>query len=155
MRNLCAFALLTSAVMWSQSFTGSIRGTITDSGNAAVPGAKITATDVDRGVDYSTVSDSAGRYILPTLPGAQYSLTVEAAGFDKATRSAFRLQVQQQATIDIELKIGSVTTTVDVQASAPLLNTTSATLGQVVENRIIQSVPNNNRNPLSLVALAP
>jgi len=63
--------------------------------------------------------------------------------------------VQQQATVDIELKVGSVATSIDVQASAPLLNTTSATLGQVVDNRLIQSVPNNGRNPLSLVALAP
>jgi len=98
-RNFCAVLLLVSALAWGQSFTGSIRGTITDDAKAAVPGAKITATDVERGVEYPTVSDSAGRYILPTLPAAQYSLTVEAAGFDKATRSAFRLQVQQQATV--------------------------------------------------------
>jgi hypothetical protein len=146
---------LISALSWGQSFTGSIRGNVTDSSKAGVPAAKVTAADIDRNVGYSTVTDSSGRYILPTLPAAQYTLTVEAKGFDKATQPAFRLEVQQQATVDIELKVGAVTTSVEVQTAAPLLNTTSATLGQVIENRIIQSAPNNGRNPLSLVLLAP
>jgi hypothetical protein len=89
------------------------------------------------------------------LPPARYTLTVEAAGFDKTTQSAFRLEVQQQATVDVKLVVGSVATAIDVSAAAPLLNVTSAALGQVVENRLIQSVPNSGRNPLSLVALAP
>src|SRR5262245_45302432 len=133
-----------SAFAWGQSFTGSIRGTITDSTKAPVAAAKVTATDVDRSVDYSTLADSVGRYILPTLPAARYTLTVEAAGFDKATQAAFRLEVQQQATVDIELKVGAITTTVEVQSSAPLLNTTSATLGQVLENRTIMSLPTSS-----------
>jgi hypothetical protein len=154
-RHLTGAFFLFAASVWGQSYTGSIRGTITDNTKAGVPGAKITATDVDRRVEYSTLADSVGRYILPTLPAAQYTLTVEAAGFDKAVQPAFRLEVQQQATVDIELKIGAVTTSVDVQTSAPLLNTTSATLGQVIEDHVIRSVPNSGRNPLSLVQLAP
>jgi len=144
-----------AVLSWSQSFTGSIRGTITDSTQAAVPNAKIVATDVDRKVDYPTQADSAGRYIFPTLPTATYVLTVEAPGFRKASRPSFRLEVQQQATVDIALSVGEVSTTVEVEATAPLLNTTSATLGQVIENRTIMSLPTSGRNPLSLVALAP
>ncbi|HEY1336248.1 MAG TPA: carboxypeptidase-like regulatory domain-containing protein, partial [Bryobacteraceae bacterium] len=155
MTRFVATLFLLTALVWGQSYTGSIRGTITDTSKAAVTGAKVTAKDVDRNVDYSTVTDSAGRYILPTLPSASYSLTVEAAGFDKATQAPFKLEVQQQATMDIELKVGAVTTTVEVQAAAPLLNTTSATLGQVLENRTIMSLPTSSRNPLSLVSLAP
>ena len=155
MRSFGASLFLLSAIAWCQSYTGSIRGTITDNTRAAVPGAKVTATDVDRKVDYPTTSDSAGRYIFPTLPAARYTLTVEVQGFDKATQAAFRLEVQQQATVDVELKVGAVSTSVEVQGAAPLLNTTSATLGQVIENQIIQSTPNNGRNPLSLVLLAP
>src|SRR5262249_6105992 len=90
-----------------------------------------------------------------TLPAARYVLTVEASGFDKTSQPAFRLEVQQQATVDIELKVGAVATTLEVQGSAPLLNTTSATLGQVVENQIIMSMPLNTRNPLGLILLAP
>jgi hypothetical protein len=153
-RILACFCLVT-AISWGQSFTGSIRGTITDNTKAGVGGAKITATDADRNVETTTVSDSSGRYIFPALPAARYSLTVEFTGFDKAVQPAFRLEVQQQATVDIELKVGSVSTTVDVQASAPLLNTTSAALGQVVENRMVMSLPLNTRNPLGLISLAP
>jgi hypothetical protein len=155
MRRILLGVALCCAIAWSQTSTGSIRGTITDSTNAAVPNAKVTATDVDRGVDYPTQTDASGRYILPTLPPAQYTLAVEAPGFEKATQPAFRLEVQQQATVDISLTVGSMSTSVEVTGSAPLLNVTSATLGQVIENKLIQSTPNNGRNALSLVSLAP
>ncbi|HWP85155.1 MAG TPA: carboxypeptidase-like regulatory domain-containing protein, partial [Terriglobia bacterium] len=151
----CWSFLLMAAAAWGQTFTGSIRGTITDSTQAAVPSARITATDVDRNVAFTTTTDSVGRYIFPGLPPAQYVLSVEAAGFRKATQPAFRLEVQQQATIDVQLTLGEVTTTVEVEGSAPLLNTTAAALGQVVENRFIMSTPLSTRNPLSLILLAP
>jgi hypothetical protein len=151
---LILFCLFT-ALSWGQSYTGSIRGTVTDHTKAAVPGAKVTVTDADRNVEFSTLTDSSGRYILPTLPAARYALTVEAQGFDKAAQPAFALEVQQQATVDVELKIGSLATTVEVQGAAPLLNTVSATLGQVVENRMMMTIPQNTRNPLGLILLAP
>jgi len=150
---LISFGLL-SALGWSQ-YTGSIRGTITDSSKSAVPNAKITATDADRNVEFSTMSDSAGRYIFPTLPAARYSLVVQAPGFQRATEAEIRLEVQQQATVDVELKVGAVSTAVEVQGTAALLNTTSATLGQVVENQMIMSLPQNTRDPLGLIQLAP
>lgn len=152
---LALLGCLFTTITFAQSFTGSIRGTVTDSTQAAVPAAKVIAVDVDRKVEYPTQADASGRYIFPSLPAANYSITVEATGFRKFTRSAFRLEVQQQATVDVALTIGDVTTTVDVEASAPLLNTTSATLGQVIENKTIVSLPTSGRNPLSLVALAP
>jgi hypothetical protein len=151
-----ALALILSAfAVWSQTSTGSIRGTITDPSQAAVPSAKVTATDVDRGVDYSTTTDAAGRYIFPGLPPARYTLTVEAPGFQKTSEAAFSLEVQQQATVNVALSVGTTSTSVEVTGSAPLLNLTSATLGQVIENRLIDTTPNNGRNPLSLVLLAP
>ena len=155
MRDFLTCFFLVATLSWGQSFTGSIRGTITDNTKATVGGAKITATDADRNVEHTTVSDSSGRYIFPTLPAARYSLAVEFPGFDKAVQPAFRLEVQQQATVDIELRVGSVTTTIAVEASAPLLNTTSATLGQVVESRLLNRLPLQGRNPLALTQLAP
>ena len=155
MRKLLCCALFSCAVAWSQTATGSIRGTITDPTKAPVPGAKVIATDVDRNVEYPTSTDTSGRYIFPSLPVARYELTVSVPGFQKAAQPAFQLEVQQQATVDISLTVGEMTTKVEVTASAPLLNTTSAALGQVVENRLIESTPNSGRNPLSLVLLAP
>jgi hypothetical protein len=155
MRNVALALCLFTSFAYGQSFTGSIRGTVTDTTQASVPNAKVMAIDADRKLEYTTLSDASGRYIFPSLPTANYSLTVEAPGFKKATRPAYRLEVQQQATVDVQLSVGELTSTIAVEATAPLLNTTSATLGQVVENRAINSLPTNTRNPLSLVLLAP
>ncbi len=100
------------------------------------------------------MADSSGRYVITALPPGSYSLTTEAAGFKKYSLSAFELQVKQEATINVELSVGEVATTVEISSSAPLLNTTSADLGQVVNNRFIQSLPLAGRAPLALVALA-
>ncbi len=148
-------ALVAAALAFGQSFTAAIRGVVTDSSQAAVPNAKITVTDVDRNVQHETITDNAGRYVLTALPPGRYTLEVDATGFSHYTRSAFSLQVQQQATVNVELAVGAVATTVTVEAGAPLLNTTIATLGQVVENKYIQSLPLAGRTPLSLVALSP
>src|SRR5262249_22782605 len=144
-------ALLVPLAFEAQTYTASIRGAVTDSSKAVVPAAVVTVTDVDRNVPYATKADSAGRYVLPTLPPGTYTLTVEAPGFSKYTQPAFSLAVQQQATIDVEMSVGAVATTVDVSANATLLNTTGATLGQVVENKLILNVPLVARNPLVLV----
>src|SRR5258708_5809010 len=139
----------------AQSFTASVRGVVTDASQSAIPGAKVTVTDVDRNVSQKVTTDTAGRYVFTALPPGNYSLGVESAGFSKYLRAAFPLQVQQQATIDVELSVDAIATTVSVEAAATLLNTTSATLGQVVENKYILSLPLAGRAPLSLVALTP
>lgn len=139
----------------AQSFTASVRGVVTDSSSSAIPGASVTVTDADRNASQKATTDSAGRYAFTALPPGRYVLTVEAAGFNKYSRNAFVLEVQQQATMDIELTVGAIATTVSVDAAATLLNTTSATLGQVVENKYILSLPLAGRQPLALVALAP
>src|SRR2546423_405999 len=146
-------ALLFLLPVWlgAQTYTASVRGAITDSTRAAVPSALVIATDVERNIPYSTKADSLGRYVLPTLPPAIYTLSVAAPGFATHTQPAFPLAVQQQATIDVEMSVGPVATTVDVTGNAPLLNTTGATLGQLVENKFILSVPLVARNPLALV----
>ena len=92
--------------------------------------------------------------MITALPPGTYSLTTEAPGFKKYSRSGFDLQVKQEATINVELTVGEVATTVEITSSAPLINTTSADLGQVVNNRFIQSLPLAGRAPLLLVALA-
>jgi len=144
-----------TALTLAQSFTASVRGVVTDASHSAIPGAKVTVTDVDRNASQKVTTDAAGRYVFTALPPGNYSLGVESAGFSKYSRAAFPLQVQQQATIDVELSVDAIATTVSVEAAATLLNTTSATLGQVVENKYILSLPLAGRAPLSLVALTP
>src|SRR5713226_1733928 len=154
-KNLVCLLLGLALLALAQSFTASVRGVVSDASQSAVPNAKVTITNVDRNVQQETTTDTAGRYAITALPPGRYTLAVEASGFSRYTRSEFTLQVQQQATIDVELALGAVATAVTVESSAPLLNTTIATLGQVVENKYIQSLPLAGRTPLSLVALSP
>ncbi len=82
-------------------------------------------------------------------------LSVEAKGFKKYSQTDIPLAVQQQATFDVSLEVGDISTTVEVTSQAPLLNTTIATLGQVIENRYMVSLPNIGRNPLFLLSMTP
>lgn len=153
---LCVTLLsLVETVAFAQSFTASVRGVITDSTGGVVPNATVVLTDANRNIERKAVTDAAGRYIITALPPSAYTLSVEAPGFRKAERSAFELQVQQQATIDVALSVGEVSTTVEVEAAASLINSTSSQLGQVVENRYLISLPLLGRNAMALVALAP
>ncbi len=148
-------AALCATTVWGQSFTAAIRGAVTDASGAVIPGATVVATEANRNVAHSTITDREGRYFLTALPPGPYSLTVETTGFKKVSQPAFDLVVQQQATINIRLEVGDVTSVVSVESSAPLLNTTNASLGQVVDNKYILSLPNIGRNTLALTYMTP
>src|SRR6266404_7261126 len=121
---------LLPAILLAQSYTASVRGVVTDPSQAAMPGAKVIVTDVNRNTTHSATTDSSGRYVITALPPGNYELTVEASGFNKYSQATFPLQVQQQATLDVQLSVGALATSVQVESSAPLINTTSASLGQ-------------------------
>src|SRR6516225_5281224 len=116
---IASLVLLVCAL--AQSFTASVRRVVADSTKSAVPNAKVVITDADRNTNQETATDVAGRYVFTALPPGRYSLAVEAAGFSKYTFSAFPLQIQQQATIDVELNVGALSTAITVESSAPLL----------------------------------
>ncbi len=147
--------LLASLSASSQTYTAAVRGVVTDASGASVPRAGVSIVDADRNVVHRTVTDEAGRYVVTALPPGNYTVTVEATGFKKYVRGPFPLSVQQQATVDVQLEVGEVTATVEVQAEAPLLNTTIANLGQVIENKYIVSLPNIARNPMVYAYLTP
>ena len=154
MRKLFLLGIFCSAYSFSQSFTATVRGVVADASHAAIPSAKVTLTEAGRNLDHTATSDSSGRYLVSALPPGMYTLTAEAQGFEKFVQKEFELQVQQEATINIDLKVSGVATSVEVSSSAPLINATSADLGTVIENRYIQSLPLAGRQPLSLVSLA-
>ena len=133
---LAAVMLLATAA-WSQSFTASIRGPVTDASGAAVPGAKVALNETDRNVNHPTLSDAQGRYMVTALRPGTYSMSVEANGFRKHVQQKFQLLVQQQVTQDVQLQVGDVSSTVNVESAAPLLNTTIASMGQVIDNKFM------------------
>jgi hypothetical protein len=150
---ICLGVLLT-APAFSQTL-GEITGQVTDSTGAAVPGAKITATNVGTNATRDVVSNDAGVYSFPALQPGIYGMRVEKAGFKAVTRANIQLEVQQNARIDFELTVGQVSESIEVTADAAMLSTENATLGTVIENKRIVELPLNGRNYLQLVAMAP
>jgi outer membrane receptor protein involved in Fe transport len=137
----------------AQINTASVTGLITDQSGAAVASATIKAKNVATSVEYTAVTDSSGYYTFATLPVGAYNFTVEAQQFKKALRENVILEVGQKARLDFSLEVGSVTETVTVQATAPLLTTQEATTGGVIENRQVSDLPLSARNWDDLLGL--
>lgn len=157
-RLFCAAALWTafSAALWSQVITASMEGIVLDPAGAAVPGAKLAAVDTSTGLEARTVTAADGRYSFPSLPpGGPYTITIEAPGFATEQRAGITLQVNQDLRLDFTLKIGTASETVQVTGAAPLVESTTASMGQVVTSQSIVDLPLNQRNTYSLVFLAP
>src|ERR1041385_4016174 len=140
--------------IWSQTL-GSIVGEIKDPSGAVAPNVKVTAINTETNVSRETLTNTAGIYTFPALIPGNYTIKVEASGFQLMRRSNIELQVQQTASIDFVLAIGQNTQAVEVRGVAALLNTEDATVGTVIEERRIIELPLNGRNFFSLVALSP
>jgi len=150
MRTLGVFGLLVCLLgsfvaANAQTTAGSVVGTVTDPSGAVIAAASITVTNVETGIATKTVTDSSGNYVVTPLPVGRYSVTVEASGFKKSVRSDITLNVQDRLRVDVALEVGAVTDTVEVQAAAPVLETDTSYLGQVVDSKRIVDLPLNGR----------
>lgn len=147
------FLAITS--VWSQSSTATLQGLISDASGAAVPGAEVSIVNLGTNIARKFSTSNSGIYSFPLLPPGTYRMEVMKNGFKPLTRDGVLLQVSDRVSLDLMLEVGTATDRVTVEASAPLVNTTNATLGQVIENRRIIELPLNGREPFSLAALAP
>src|SRR6266481_5932498 len=146
-----AFCLPASA----QVASAEIRGTILDSSGAAVASAKVVATNRETNVSRDTTSDTTGNYVITLLPPGDYQVTVEAPGFRRLIQSGITLQINQQARLDLTLQLGQVSETVEVSAQAPLLESDSSSIGTVVSEKLVNQLPLNGRNFVTLALLTP
>lgn len=151
---VAAVCLLASTAA-GQSFSGSILGIVRDASGAVVPQAAITVTNTGTNVRTEARSDAAGNYLVPNLPPGEYIMEVEAGGFKKFLQKGIILLVQQQARLDVELQVGALTESVSITADATLLESTTSSIGRVVDNRSILNLPLNSRNVYSLIYLTP
>jgi len=148
--------LLAGGVLaWSQATTGSISGHVTDPAGSVLQGAQIAAHEVDTGIVTTATTDQSGEFDLTALPPGHYTIAVVAAGFATATVPAFELNIDQKARFDIPMKVGAVTSNVEVSGSAPILQTQGAETGEVIGGRELTDLPLEGRNFTSLMKLVP
>lgn len=151
---LIVVVALSAAYSLAQESRGTIMGTIIDPQGAAVPDVQVVVTNVDTNAVKGTVSNERGYYEVPLLDPGNYTITVEAAGFRKFVRKGVTLNVNSRAGIDIRLELGNVAEVIEVAEQAPLLETTTASAGRVVDNRQIMELPYSDLNPYVLAGLA-
>src|SRR5260370_24165841 len=153
-----AMALSTLLSLWpgrAQEVTARLAGTVKDPAGAVVPAAALTATNVSTGMVTRAASGADGDYVFPQLAPGAYTVTVEKAGFTTGVMSGISLNVNQKAMIDVVLQVGQVTQSVKVEGSAPLVDSTSASLGTVVDQQPILDLPLNLRRPTMLALIVP
>ncbi len=134
---LCALPLAVLA----QTTSGSISGVVTDPNGAVVPSAIVVATHVPTGRQYSITTTNAGLYVFPSLPTGPYTLAVKQAGFKAYIQTGVEVRVDLRETIDIKLTLGTVQQTVEVRATAPVLETANATRGEGLSPQTMVTLP--------------
>ena len=139
----------------AQTTNGSISGTITDPSGSSVAGVQVTVTGTDTGLTRNATTLDNGTYNIPQLPPGTYDLSVQKSGFATEDRKGVQLLVNQAATIDFKLTVAAISQTVEVTGAPPPLNTTNATLGEVIQHQQIVDLPLNGRSFTQLTLLSP
>lgn len=150
---LAGSALIFTGAALGQGTT--VTGRVSDPTGAVIPDVKVTATNQDTAVSNTTYTNAEGYFTVPNIPVGRYTISAQKAGFSTEQTSDLVLQVGQTVRMDISLKVGDVATSVEVQASAPVIQAETSSVGAVVESRQILGVPLNGRSLFSLLALAP
>jgi hypothetical protein len=151
---LC-LGLALAVCAWAQTNTSRISGTVTDSTGAVISGAKVTAKNDATGIAQTQTTTEAGLYSFPSLPVGGYTITVEMTGFKTANQAGVIIQVNTPVTVDISLVVGQTNEIVNITGGVERLQTDNATIGNVVQQKAIESLPLNGRNPLTLLTLEP
>ena len=148
LKGLAAVLLLVAGCgAWAQTVTGSIRGTVVDSSGAVVPGVEVSANNTNTGVVATTKTDRSGAYNFQSLAIGTYVVSAQKTGFNTTSNSPFSLEIDQIAKIDMKLKVGEVSTTVEVAAdSGSVLQTEDASLGTTITANTLESMPLPGQN---------
>ncbi len=146
---------LASFSVLAQEFRGAISGKITESSGAAVPGAHVTVTNRATNVAVKITANDVGDYSALYLTPGTYIVTVESRNFKKTVRENVEVRVGDKLILDLQLEVGGVSETVNVTADAPLLEASTASAGQVIDQRRISELPLSDGNPFVLSRLAP
>jgi hypothetical protein len=150
-----ALLLIAPAAVFGQAYFGSVTGVLTDQTGAVIPGAKVTLTDQDKGYSFNATSEINGRYLFRSVPPGFYSVTATVPGFEKTVRTGIHVDVNQNATANMSLKVSSASQTVEVKSQGQGLDVQDATTGLVVDRKFINDLPLVDRYIMDLVSLTP
>ncbi|HUS04667.1 MAG TPA: carboxypeptidase-like regulatory domain-containing protein [Bryobacteraceae bacterium] len=139
----------------AQETRGAIQGRVLDNSGGAIAGAEVRAINIATGVEVTAKSNESGNYVLPYLLAGNYTLQAQAAGFKKSIREGIELRINDRVDVNIELQVGATSESIEVRADTPLLDTATASLGQVVDERRITELPTFGGSVMVLVQLAP
>jgi hypothetical protein len=148
------FVLSGTAALFAQGGRGTILGTVTDPSGAPVPGVKVSIVNSGTNVSVVAETNSEGYYSSPALVLGMYQVSVEQPGFKREVHSGIGLQVDQRAEVNFALSLGQVGDSVQVTSEVPLVNSSDATVGQVIENKRVEELPINGRSAFALIGLA-
>jgi hypothetical protein len=148
-----ALLLMTAGGLAAQEFRATVRGRVVDSSQAALPGATVNVTNQQTNEVATATTNQEGSYTIPFLRPGTYTMTVEMSGFQKYTRSDMTLQVSQTAEINVTMPVAGVTEVVTVSSEAPILETSRADRGTVIDSARIAELPLQSRSPMALVVL--
>ncbi len=150
-----ALTPLLAVISFAQVNTGTISGRVTDPSDSVVVNATVTATNIGTGIASKATTSTAGTYLIPALQPGEYRVNVESPGFKSVTRENLILTIAEKLGVDFALELGSVDQKITVNADSPLLETTNATVGQVIDSRKILELPLPTRDPMRLAQIAP
>ena len=137
----------------AQEFRATVKGQVLDSSKGALPGATVSMVNAETNEVATAITNAEGNYTIPFLKPGLYALTVELSGFQKYTRNGMRLEVSQTAVINVALGVGGLTEEVTVSAESPILETSNANRGTVIDNKRIAELPLQSRSPMALATL--
>jgi Carboxypeptidase regulatory-like domain/TonB dependent receptor len=152
--SLLMFVSVFCASIHAQMATGTISGQVQDSSGGVVPNAKVAIVHTSTGQNRRLVTNERGEFLAPLMPIGEYEVSAEFTGFKRQTLSGILLRVDQTVSLPIRLEPGNLSETVQVEGRAPLLESETSSLGQVIENRKVVDMPLNGRNVFALGLLS-
>lgn len=151
----CVFILATSIFAQSQATTGNIEGRVLDPKQAAVPGATLTATNQQTGLEKTATTNDDGLFIINFLPPGPYTVRANATGFSQAEVKDVIVTVGGNSPLDVTLSIGGASGIVTVSSEAPVIETNLSSVSTTINSRAIENLPVNGRNYLDFATLTP
>src|SRR3954468_8432175 len=151
---LCVCVAALSAGVGAQSFQGGLRGVVKDP-QGVIPGATVTLVNEQNGVSRETVTNGVGEYSFPAIEPALYTVRASVQGFKTFERKGVRIGTQEFLALDIQLEVGGLEETITVTGESPLIDTTNASTGDVLDTKSLESIPTPGRSVFLMANLQP